>query len=103
MRYLIMKGAGRITDSLTDGDAIAVGSSDVFINNLAASRNGDLTTGHDSYPPSPMIATTGTVYVNNILVLRKGDKNTPHTRTVLPFDTHSGSVVIGSGNVFIGD
>lgn len=43
------------------------------------------------------------VFVNGVPLLRQGDINTPHTRTIPPFDTHSGSIVVGSLNVFVGD
>lgn len=95
-------GAGRISDLLTDSDTIAVGSGNVFINNLPASVHNDATTGHGCFPPTVMIATTATVFVNNKPLLRQGDSNVPHTCVVPPFPTDSGTIVIGSGDVFVG-
>lgn len=96
------KGIGRIGDVLTDGDVIAVGSGNVFANGIAVSRHGDATTGHGCFPATTMIATSSTVFINGIAVIQQGDFNVLHVCTLPPFPTDSGSVVIGSTNVFIG-
>ena len=83
-----MKGIGCISNSLTDGDTVAVGSGNVFANFLPVSVNND--------------ATTGTVYVNNKPVLRHGDSNQPHTCVTLPNPTDSGTL-ISTSNVYVGD
>jgi len=73
----------------------AVGSGNVFVNNIAVSRQSDVNTGHllpDIICPShsaPITAGSPTVFVNNLGCGRVGDAVTDCT-----------SVAAGSPNVF---
>ena len=97
-----MKGIGCISNSLTDGDTVAKGSGNVFADFLPVSVDTDPTTVHGCFPPTVMIATTGTVFVNNKPVLRHGDSNQPHTCVSPPNLTDSGTL-ISTSNVTVGD
>lgn len=63
-------------------------------------RSGDMCTGHDAFPPRSPITSSPDVFCNGQPVVRQGDTWAPHTRTVLPFDTHSGVGTHGSSTVF---
>ena len=93
-----MPAATRIGDadvSHCSGMTRAVGSSDVFVNAIAWSRQGDNNTGHllpgDPCPShaAPISSGSSTVYVNGVQAGRIGD----------PTCT---SVAAGSSNVFAG-
>ena len=93
-----MPAATRIGDadvSHCSGMTRAVGSSDVFVNAIALSRQGDNNTGHllpgDPCPShaAPISSGSSTVYVNGVQAGRIGD----------PTCT---SVAAGSPNVFAG-
>ena len=93
-----MPAATRIGDadvSHCSGMTRAVGSSDVFVNAIAWSRQGDNNTGHllpgDPCPShaAPISSGSSTVYVNGVQAGRIGD----------PTCT---SVAAGSPNVFAG-
>ena len=78
-----MPGVARIGDSGSFGDTIAVGSGDVFPNNIPTARLGDLSmghtpSGHGFYPPVPIIEGSGSVFVNNLPIARLGDKFLTH-------------------------
>lgn len=92
--------AARMGDKCSDGDTIAVGSGNVFINNLPAVRLGDSTTGHNGFPPVPILKGSGSVFVNNIPAVRLGDNHAVHCKP--DHGCHDGVVSVGSGNVFIG-
>lgn len=67
----------------------------------AVSFDKAITSGHAGpFPPTVVNATASTVFINGKPILREGDPITPHTRLVKPYDTHGGSVSVGSGTVF---
>ena len=88
-----------------------------------AARLGDIDTGHPPAPPTPIITASGNVFINGIPAARKGDMLAPHHPGVRIITEGSGSVlinglpaaritdaincggtiVVGSGNVLIGD
>ena len=65
----------------------------------AVSRLGDLTTGHESFPPTPSIAASGNVNVNGLGVVRVGDAFQVHCNPT-PV-CHQGTLAAGSGSVFV--
>ena len=95
--------AARVGDTFTDGDVIASGSGDVFINNLPAARLGDQTTGHNSgscfFPPTVITSGSGSVFINNLPAARMGDSHDVHC---CMSSCHDGVVNSGSGNTFTG-
>lgn len=64
--------------------------------------DGSITTGHSNFPPTTIIATQNKVFVEGIAACVEGDSIVPHTRTVKPYDTHSGTVVPTTKKVYIG-
>lgn len=59
----------------------------------AVTRLGDITTGHDGFPPRPSVSASSTVFVNGLGVVRMGDSYAGHP--------HPGSLSSGSSTVFI--
>lgn len=49
----------------------------------------DFSQGHSQYPPSIAIENGSTVKINGLSTMRFGDPYTPHTKYILPHDTHS--------------
>lgn len=64
----------------------------------AISRLGDLTTGHDSFPPRPSDSASSDVFINGIGAVRIGDHFALHCN---PFTCHDGVESSGSSTVFI--
>ena len=96
----------RIGDKFLDNDAVAVGSTDVFANNIGVARMTDMTTGHTDppdhglYPPVPITTGSGSVFVNNLPVARLTDKHAVHCDPHP--DCHDSVISTASGNVFSG-
>lgn len=65
----------------------------------AASRKGDLCSGHGCFPPTPAIVGSPNVYVNAIPALRQGDAAAPHGCSNCP--PHGRAVSGGSGTVHV--
>ena len=104
-----MPANARIGDTFDDTDTIAMGSGDVFINNLPAARLTDLTMGHSLpghtfYPPIHIDSGSGSVFINNLPAARVGDTHAEHCDTPghPGSDCHTGTIVTGSGDVFSG-
>jgi uncharacterized Zn-binding protein involved in type VI secretion len=93
-----MPGVARVGDPFTDGDHVATGSPDVFINNIPAARIGDATTGHPGPDGEPNFIDlppwNHEVYINGIMVATYGCRNIPHPRHV--------GVLYGVGDVYAG-
>ena len=67
-----------------------------------AARIGDATSGHAGpFPPTVIAAGSSNVLIEGIPAARVGDVAIPHTRTVLPFDTHTPVISVGSTKVLI--
>lgn len=96
----LMFPAARITDSFSDGDAIAIGSGNVFINGLPAAKFASLTTGEGCFPPTVITSGSGSVFINGIPAVRLTDSKQLHCCPGV--SCHGGSVSTGSGNVFFG-
>lgn len=64
----------------------------------AASRLGDLCTGHDCYPPRPSTGASGDVYINGIGAHRQGDGWASHCCGPA---CHASALSGGSGSVFV--
>jgi len=96
-----MAGIARIGDPFDCGDTQAVGSGDVFVNNIPAARLGDLTMGHGPppcfWPPRPVAIGSGSVFVNNLAVARIGDAGIVHCCGPA---CHTGAISVGSTDVF---
>lgn len=74
-----MTGIARIGDTLSDGDHIAQGSPDFFVNNKPVALKGHLTTGHGCFVPSIITdPVSSTFFVNGIPVAFAGSTNVPH-------------------------
>lgn len=73
---------------------------DLLMSQFAA-RLGDHCSGHDCYPPRPSITSSSDTFIDGIPALRVGDKYEQHCCTSPPFDCHEGTVISGSGSVFI--
>jgi len=104
-----MPGAVATIGSLfDDGDAVAGGSGDVFVNNLPVAKLGDFTTGHSApghgfYPPAAIVDGSGSVFVNNVPIASVGSKHLPHCDPPHPVsDCHDGTIINGSSDVFTG-
>lgn len=95
----MVMAVARIGDSFTDGDTVAQGSGNVFVNNLPVARLGDATTGEGCYPSVVIISGSGSVFANNIPVARLGDLKSVHC---CDDDCHDGVISSASGNVFTG-
>ena len=60
------------------------------------------TSGHSGpFPPTMVAAGSGNVIIEGKPAARVGDVAVPHTRQVLPFDSHEPIIAAGSGKVFI--
>lgn len=90
---------------------------------IPAARLGDIDTGHPPSPPTPIIQGSTNVLINSRPVARKGDMLVPHHPGIRKITSGSssvlvngkpaarmldgvncgGKIIIGSGNVFIGD
>lgn len=66
----------------------------------AVTRQGDLSTGHSSFPPTSASQGSPDVFVNGKPVVRVGDSYTPHGSPT-PNPSHSRSLSSGSSTVFI--
>lgn len=64
----------------------------------AATRLGDLCTGHDCWPPRPSCTASPNVYVNSIPWHRQTDGWSVHC---WPPPCHAGVLVSGSPNVYV--
>lgn len=64
---------------LTDGDVHAVGVPSVRVNGVPIAVVGQLTTGHDGFPPTTALQGSPNVYVTGLSVVREGDAYAPHT------------------------
>lgn len=62
-----------------------------------AARLGDMSTGHDGYPPRPAVQASDNVFINNKGAVRLGDKWAVHCRR----SCHDGVSYTGSNVVFI--
>ena len=70
----------------------------------AVTRVGDLSTGHEGYPPSAVtIPNNSTVYANGILAATQGGSFATHTKPKSPPHVEGVDRVItgGSGTVFV--
>ncbi len=65
----------------------------------AATRLGDLDTGHDACPPTALVTASGDVIINGKGAGRVGDTYAPHGCDVHP--SHAGHIASGSATVFI--
>ncbi|QQG32243.1 hypothetical protein CkP1_0168 [Citrobacter phage CkP1] len=65
------------------------------------SYNNAITSGHDAFPPTNVIATQSKVFTGGIQVLIEGDSIIPHTRTVKPHDTHGGVTQPRTSKVYV--
>jgi len=89
----------RVGDSYSDGDTQATGSSTVFIDNKAVARYGDITQGHDDFPPAVINSASSNVYADGIAVACMGDSHTTHCDDD---SCHDGVFVTGSSGVYAG-
>lgn len=64
----------------------------------AVTRQGDICTGHGSFPPRPSTGGSGDVYANGIAVHRQGDGWAIHCNSAPT--CHDGSLASGSGSVY---
>lgn len=62
-------------------------------------RLGDMSTGHDAFPPRPSTSASGDVFVEGIAAHRVGDSWAVHCNPV-PV-CHPGVLAAGSGTVFV--
>jgi Uncharacterized conserved protein len=62
-------------------------------------RDGDLTTGHDCWPPTVPATFSSDVFANGRGVVRMGDAIVPHTCPLIP-EMHGG-VYVESRSVFV--
>lgn len=65
----------------------------------AATRLGDIDTGHDACPPTALVSASSNVIINGNGAGRVGDVYAPHGCKDHP--PHSGSIAAGSSKVFI--
>ncbi len=102
-----MPAVARLTDYFDCGfspkPTITAASGDVFINNLAVARVDDPVSGHGpptcGWASSNIAAGSGTVFVNGLALARISDPNTVHCCGA---SCHTGSVAVGSADVFAG-
>ncbi len=67
-----------------------------------AATIGSVTSGHSGpFPPTLIAEGSPNVLTEGKPAARVGDKAIPHTRLVLPFDTHTPIISAGSSKVFI--
>ena len=64
----------------------------------AALRLSDQSTGHDGWPPTPAVTSSGNVFINGLGAVRISDQYQPHTHLN---HTHTPIQSKGSPNVFI--
>lgn len=64
----------------------------------SVTRQGDLSTGHGSFPPTPATESSGDVFANGSGVVRVGDAYEPHS-SPSPSPSHSRAASGGSGTV----
>ena len=64
-----------------------------------ATRLGDMHSGHDACPPTPLSVGSPNVFVNSLPAGRLGDAYAPHGCE--DHDTHTPHVGMGSASVFI--
>lgn len=88
----------RLGDVFTDGDIIAQGSGNVFVNNIPVARLGDVTTGEGCFPSVIISTASGSVFANNIPIARLGDLKMVHCCP--DQGCHDGIIATASGNVF---
>lgn len=67
----------------------------------ALSFNNCMTTGHQAWPPTEVLASQGKVFTGGIAVVIAGDKIVPHTEIKKPYETHGGSVEPRTSKVFV--
>lgn len=100
-----MTSIARVGDRFACKDAIAVGSSDVFANNLPVARLGDATTGHGCNVPTKItVPVSANVFVNNIAVASLNySMNFLHSCSGVgvPGRDHTTKVSSASSNVFV--
>lgn len=96
-----MAKVGRIGDPFDDGDFIAEGSGNVFFNGLPAARVGDMTVGHDGWPPVAIMDGSSTVFINGLPIARVGSKHDIHCHRNHSHDCHDATLVDGSDDVFL--
>lgn len=92
-----MPACARITDPVSCGDQVKLGSSNVFANNIAVARIGDSTLGHGCFPPTTLSTGSSNVFVNNIPCAFVTSAIIPHSCG----GVHGGNVATGSPNVFV--
>lgn len=57
------------------------------------------TSGHETFPPTKVLASSTTVFVNGNPVVLEGDSIIPHTNP--DGSTHGGTTIASTGTVFI--
>lgn len=62
-------------------------------------RLGDLSTGHDGYPPRPAVEASSNVFIDGVGAVRVGDHYDFHNKPVGV--NHNGVVASGSTTVFV--
>lgn len=62
-------------------------------------RLGDVCTGHEDWPPRPVITSASTVYVEGILACCEGDQLAVHCNRKP--ECHDGVIAAGSGMTFV--
>ena len=69
----------------------------------AVTRQGDICTGHECFPPRNSIQGSSNVFVNGKPAHRQSDSWASHTCThpKVPHGTHGGSLASGSSNVYV--
>lgn len=65
------------------------------------SFNNAITSGHEAWPPTNVIASQSKVFVDGIPVLREQDEIIPHTEIKKPYETHGGKVIARTSKVFV--
>ena len=68
----------------------------------AVTRQGDICTGHECFPPRASTAGSPNVFVNDTPAHRQTDGWAAHTCThpEIPHGTHAGTLAAGSGTVY---
>jgi uncharacterized Zn-binding protein involved in type VI secretion len=65
--------------SISCGDTHGSTSHKVYINGIPVILLGDLSSGHNGFPPTAAAEASSTVFVNGVGVVRKQDKYVPHS------------------------
>lgn len=65
----------------------------------AVTRLGDITTGHDGFPPRPSVEASTDVFVDGLGVVRVGDSYAVHCNSTP--SCHDGRLLQGSPTVFV--